>query len=145
MNNFGQVTPELLSLILNPQAPTGNPAMPVGMGGLGIVPGMGLMPNMMGSAMSGIPGMEGTNKIPGQGLAEKNENFDKSIAIGGGEGGGNTMAYLMGMEALKQLSAPQKQTISAPSAGIAPRGGNIQLQMQEAVKPNLAAILYGGR
>lgn len=141
MNNFGQVTPELLSLLLNPQAPGAAP----GIGGLGQVPGMGQVPNMEGSAMAGIPGMEGTNKVPGQGLAEKGENFDKSIAIGGGEGGGNTMAYLMGMEALKQLTAPQRQQISAPSAGVAPRGQQIQLAQQEALKPNLAALLYGGR
>lgn len=131
MNNFGQVTPETLSLLLNPQAPGAAP----GIGGLSTVPGMGQ-----------VPGMEMPTG-PTQAHADAEQGYADSAALGGA--GKSPMAAILGMEALKGLQAGinQPKQLSSP-APVAPRGNQVKTETPHnagAIDPRLYMMMRGGK
>ena len=101
-----------------------------GMGGPGKVPGMGQVP--MGEGMAGITGMEGTDKVPGKGLADTAEAYAGHPNAGTP---GGQMAAILGMQALKELSAPPQRQLPTIAAGAPPRPQTQQLQMPAPAAP----------
>lgn len=132
MNNFGQATPESLSMLLNPQAVGAAP----GIGGLATVPGMGQ-----------VPGMEMPTG-PTQARAGAEQNYKDSAATPNPEG--NEMAKIMGMEALKGMQAGVQQSGRgglSSQAPVAPRGQQVRTEttsQANPIDPRLYMMLMGG-
>lgn len=86
-------------------------------------------------------------------MAQENYGDMGDPMAAAGAGGPNPMMAMLGMQALQQMTSPQKQQVSAPgSAGVAKDGRQINLDTAEEKQQapvdlknaGLAQLLFGG-